>query len=325
MRKEPFTGDCKENSTGFKYDNELSFDDNMLDYRSHLSDFEKKNFDSTRQSKYWWTFGTCILYGLTAVILLLVGGLTTFGNNLLFNELYIFTMTYIIGTILIILILIYKVYSFDFPETIKNIGSDSLYCPDYWDSSLINVRTSGKHNKIGSDGKNTKYFGENNASNNFNLECSLKENSGIYNSTSLYENDTLRNKYGYKTSASNNSKLYIELSGDDSGNTGLSLENGDYEEFRKIAASMSGYTYNITELTLKKNNENAVTNYAGAYFDDLFENDNIIPLLCDKVYPLYMAKKDFEYSNSKGLTNFNKFRCAYSKTCGIPWTEVGCS
>lgn len=320
--KESFTSDCKKTSTGFEYNNELSFDENMLRYRSYLSEFEKNNFDINRQSKYWWTFSTCILYGSLALILLLFGSLTEYGNYLLFNELYIFIITYIIGTILIIIILIYKVYSFDFPDTNKKIDSDSLYCPDYWDSSIINPSTSGKHNMM-INNKYTKYFGTNSSDGDFNLECELKENSGIYNSNSLYANTYLRNKYGYKQSASDNSKLYVELIDGNSGNSGLSLNNGDYEEFRKIAASMAGYSYDINTKTLKKNNNNAIKNSQGNYFDD--GSLNTIPLVCDKVYPLYMAKKDFEYSNSKGLTNYNKFRCAYSKTCGIPWTEVGCS
>lgn len=324
--REPFTTDCNKTSTGFNYDDKLSFDENMLRYRSYLSDFEKNNFDNTRQSKYWWTFGTCILYGSLALLLLLFGSLTTYGNYLLFNELYIFIITYIIGTILIILILIYKVYSFDFPDTNKKVGSDSLYCPDYWDSSIINPKSTGKHNKMVGQ-EYTRYFGKNNSNNDFNLECSLKEDSGIYNSNSLIRNNYLKQEYGYKQSLSDNSKLYIDLVSGNSGKTGLSLNNGDYEEFRKIAASMAGYTYDITTSgqpgTLTRNNDNAIKNSQGQYFDA--GNANTIPLVCDKVYPLYMAKKDFEYSNSKGLTNYNKFRCAYSKTCGIPWTEVGCS
>ena len=145
--KESFTNDCKRtSSTGFQYNNDISFDENMKIYRSKLSDFEQTNFDNTRQSKYWWTFGTCILYGSVALLLLLFGSLTEYGNYLVFNELYIFIMTYIIGTILIIIILLYKVYSFDFIDTNKKLGSDSLYCPDYWDSSIIDVNSSSKYN-----------------------------------------------------------------------------------------------------------------------------------------------------------------------------------
>jgi len=325
--KESFTTDCKKTSIGFEYNEKLSFDENMSRYRSYLSEFEKNNFDTTRQSKYWWTFGTCILYGSLALILLLLGSLTTYGNYLLFNELYIFIITYIIGTILIIIILIYKVYSFDFPDTNKKVSSDSLYCPDYWDSSIINPKSTGNHNvKVGEDYK--RYFGKKNSNSDFNLECSLKEDSGIYDSQSLIRNNHLKTKYGYKEPPlGNNSKLYVNLEPGKSGQTGLSLNNGDYEEFRKIAASMAGYTYDIATFgelgTLSRNNDNAIKTTSNQYFDD--GNANIIPLICDKVYPLYMAKKDFEYSNSKGLTNYNKFRCAYSKTCGIPWTEVGCS
>jgi hypothetical protein len=321
---EKFGGDCDSTPKDFTYKNELSFDENMQLYRSFLSDFEKKNFDDDRQRKYWLTFGTCIIYGLIAVILLLFGSFTTYGNYLLFNELYIFIMTYIIGTIIIISILIYKVYSFDFPDVTKKIGSESLYCPDYWDSTIINVINTGRHNNK-EGGINKRYFGSDNPNSDFNLECSIKENSGIYNSNSLYNDSQLRNYYNYKMSASDNGKLFVELEEGNSGNTGLSLTNGDYEEFRKIAATLSGYSYDKKNKLLKKNNDNAFKDPATSKYYDESSTSNKIPLICDRVYPLYMAKKDFEYSKAKGLTNYNKFRCAYSKACGIPWTEVGCS
>ena len=329
MKSETFTSDCSstnERRDDFKYDDNESFDSNMLRYRGFLTEFEQKKFDFTRQTKYWWTYTTCIFYGLVAIIFLLIGGLTTYGNNILFNELYIFMMTYIIGTIFIIIILVYKVYSFNFPETRKEITSDALYCPDYWDSSLIK---RGLRNSV-EDGKNTHFFGKKNTESDFNLECQLKADEGIYNSNSLVTGFPGKYKSALcegDNCENNTSKIYVDLERDVPGVTGLSNETGEYEHFRKIAASMAGYTYTLgdgtTEATLEKNNANALKNSSGEYFDEA--PFLTIPLVCDKVYPLYMAKKDFEYSKENRLTSYNKFRCAYSKACGIPWTEVGCS
>jgi len=50
-----------------------------------------------------------------------------------------------------------------------------------------------------------------------------------------------------------------------------------------------------------------------------------IPLVCNRVYPLLLAAKDKELSkNSSGKYDENVLRCAYSKMCGIPWSDMNC-
>jgi hypothetical protein len=49
--------------------------------------------------------------------------------------------------------------------------------------------------------------------------------------------------------------------------------------------------------------------------------DNIAPLLCDTVYPKLLSK--FESYDIKNENN-NDIRCAYSKICGIPWSDLRC-
>jgi len=324
MKKELFSGDCKnENSNGFPgYDDKLTFDENMELYRSYLSEYEKENFDASRQNKYWLTFGTCILYGGLAIILLLFGGLTEYGNQLLFNELYIFIMTYIVGTIIIISILIYKVYSFDFTDTRKKVSLDSLYCPDYWNSILINPSTDSNYDaKEG--GRDKKFFGANAKKNDFSLECNIKQttdNKKTYDILNLLKNND--NSHYQIGKISNEDRLYVELNDTDGPSmTGLSNVNGDYKRFKKIIAPLAGYTYNTDNDTVTKNNDNRLKDTNGLDY----EGQTVVPLVCDAVYPLYMAKKDFEYANDNNLHTYNKFRCAYSKACKIPWTDVGCS
>lgn len=43
-----------------------------------------------------------------------------------------------------------------------------------------------------------------------------------------------------------------------------------------------------------------------------------IPLLCDNMYPLLLASDEDKYPNK------NSIRCAYSKICGIPWSDMNC-
>lgn len=51
---------------------------------------------------------------------------------------------------------------------------------------------------------------------------------------------------------------------------------------------------------------------------------NNLPLTCDRVYPLYLASKDVELSKDNSKLDQNVLRCAYSKICGVPWSDLNC-
>ena len=309
-----------EANNPFTYDDTMSFDENMLIYRGNLTEFERNQFDSNRQSKYWLTYTICIIYGIIAFIILILGMFSNWGKRVLFNELYIFVSTYIIGTIIIIIYLTYKVYTFGFPSLNKEIGYDASYCPDYWDSSITDY---DKYDIQGEDGTKKKYFGKSFNKSDFNLKCNIKKNTGVYTSNKLFTNsqndDTVPTFI--KGKGNNPSNIHIELEPSSTGDTGLNLET-DYKEFRKHAATMSGYKIGDDDV-MTANNDNVVRkNTTSTYADG---NEKNIPLQCDTVWPIYLANKDFKYAQDNGISDYNKFRCAYSKACNVPWTEAGCS
>lgn len=50
-----------------------------------------------------------------------------------------------------------------------------------------------------------------------------------------------------------------------------------------------------------------------------------IPLVCNRVYPLLLATQDKEISKATaGRYDENILRCAYSKLCGVPWSDMNC-
>lgn len=49
-------------------------------------------------------------------------------------------------------------------------------------------------------------------------------------------------------------------------------------------------------------------------------NANNIPLVCDQVYPLFLAYNEDENDNGNG----NELRCAYSRICNVPWSDMHC-
>jgi len=52
---------------------------------------------------------------------------------------------------------------------------------------------------------------------------------------------------------------------------------------------------------------------------------NTTPLLCNRLYPSYMAAIDNTLSaGTNGRVDSNVFRCAYSKLCKVPWSEMNC-
>jgi hypothetical protein len=312
---ENFSNSCSNNNSPdskFVYNDDISYDDNILIYRSKLNKYERNKFDSERKFNYRLTFTVSVIYGTIGLIILLLGSFTNWGNQLLFNELYYFTITYIIGTIIIILFLAYQVYSFDFPVLTKEIGYESQYCPDFWIS-----KTKNKNDEIIN---NIKDFDKN----AFNLECRLYKKKGNIPTENLYEIN--KEKYNYKLSSNTDitkQRLYIEINPSDPEhmNKLFKEDNEMNNTFLKAVASIAGYTYhpdtkNVTPTDPEMNYH---------LKNDQQQNfNNTVPLLVDRVYPLQFAQLDLEYSNKKNIHFSNKFRCKYAELTGLPWTDAGC-
>lgn len=332
MKIEPFTTSCKTDTTNsyeFKYDDSKSYHDNIDDYKNNLDDFSRSKFDHDRQKSYKLTYMTCIIYSVIAFGIIFIAALTDWGNNLFYNELYLFTMTFVVGSIIVISLLVYKVYSFDFPDLTKKITNDAYYCPDYWISRTINPNDYNIETPTdGEDGdtRTDKFFGDNNYS-HFNIECSL---SGIYDMNMLSNNQTLAEHYGYRTGNVNDTQVLfieIDLNGDLKSDlkrrSGLTQEE-EYFKFCQIAATMSGYTLKKTNsrIDFKRNNDKALS--VGGEYYDVASTDIKVPLICSRIYPLFMAHEDVNYANEHRSFSTTKFRCAFSKLTGIPWSQIGC-
>lgn len=63
------------------------------------------------------------------------------------------------------------------------------------------------------------------------------------------------------------------------------------------------------------------TEDAAAASADVLKN---IPLNCEKIYPMYLASVDNNINKTDRNMDNNLIRCAYSKICGIPWSDMNC-
>lgn len=330
-KKEGFANSCSNDDSGvFEYNDENTYKENLDRYRSTLTENERKIYDKNTQKTYKKTFWLCVIYALIALVILLIGLFSQWGNNVFFTELFAFVITYIIGTIIIISLLTWSIYSFDFPEIKKELKSDANYCPDYWNNDY------GNDDNLKDD--NEKYvFGEI-EENQFNIRCNINENT-IYTPLNIRAGPSEINQHntgGLRSYVVKNLDSIYNLDTDPSKSKNdelakLGLNEEEYKKFRKIMARTAGYNLVTDEVDasdnflMEKNNTKALMFDADIFYSDSGNTDHKVPVMCDRVYPKYMAIEDLEWAKEHKTDKLNTFRCAYSKTCDIPWTEAGCN
>lgn len=273
---------------------------------SMLTNQELKIYTSERLKKFKFTITVCIVYSIITILLLLLGLFTSWGNRVLYNDLFAFIITYILGTIFIIVYMSNEIYNFKPTKFDNNMGYDAEMCPDYWTLENVNEK-----NYI--DNKGKSYFNSSINTNHFRYKCVMDNKLFPINKIAEMDKNKLNDKKNYALSPDN--KLYVKLS--DKKNVGIANDT-DFENFKTYAANMNGYTYKDGRLV--NNNDNSLKGTNNQYFN----NDTNVPLSCDTVYPLYLSVIDKDNVSKNPNDPSNKYRCAYAKTCGIAWTEAGC-
>lgn len=276
---------------------------------SSLNDEQKQEYLSERLKKFWLTIIVCCIYAVISLALLLVAVFTTWGKRVLYSEMFAFVITFILGTTVVILFLSNEIYKFKPTKAINNVGYDAQICPDYW--NLQNVPDNQINPK---DASGKTYFKNANNTNQFKYKCVL--DGTVIPPKNFKEQDALKSDSQKKKYVLNtNNRLYVPLS--NKAQIGVNSDE-DFDKFKGYAATMSGYSY--TNNRLEKNSDTSLQSLASNEF-----NENNVPLACDTVYPMYLADIDRQNVEKNPSEPSNKYRCAFAKACGIPWTEAGCS
>jgi hypothetical protein len=50
----------------------------------------------------------------------------------------------------------------------------------------------------------------------------------------------------------------------------------------------------------------------------------VLPMVCDSTYPMFLASRDEITNKTNPKFDNNTFRCAYSKICKVPWSDMNC-
>lgn len=375
-----------------------------------LSNYDMAIYNDKKKKVFWGTIAICIIYTIIALIMFFGSYTSNTFKNVLLNRFYVFTIIFIIGTIMIVAYLYYQVYNFK-PIKINRANKyEVLSCPDYWRLEKVNITDN-----------NSNAFDSNISKQLFSYRCVM--DSKIFNKTDVAKNLIVKgdpspyqlrvtdisptddlitneninlNDYGnslYAPSSnvmvSSNLLKYAKNNNYAPGlllhhnmimnNYSYDMQNSTkpYEFTADPDNANILYKYNITNanpnqyendlnvynLKYKKDNSvNAMFNAAESPFVNLNINKadgtlktyqfstgstaanakagttgavagtrvtptnplNRVPIVCDKLYPLYLATADKELNKMDPNIDENLNRCAFSKACNIPWSDLNC-
>tara|TARA_B100000401_G_scaffold362117_1_gene259853 strand:- start:18 stop:917 length:900 start_codon:yes stop_codon:yes gene_type:complete len=287
----------------------------------------------TKQLKYNAFMGTiaiCVVYAIIALAMILYINLTEQGKAL-YSDLKPFALTFIFGTLFIIMVVTLMVVYWEPEQATKKEISDvlrnPLSCPDYY--TLSNVDPIGDANTVGKDtlvafSSNIKYNKDNGRSEYNIIGETDPVDLGNYiidadNSNIVAHHRCIADPEIYITDPLKGKSKTEFISGDITNhkdNTGIDGLNANQKKALASFTTMYGgnNSGNIIDHSLSANDYGSYPSKSLSTYD------------CSKVYPEYLAQLDAkEYINNNETGPQNLHRCEWAKACGVPWTSAGCS
>jgi len=306
------------------------------------NDKELKLFEQEKMDLYKGTFVVCIVYGLSAIILLVLILFTDGGKEFIYDKFAPAVVTYIIGSLIIILYLLNSIYTIR-PRRIGNdMDSDnSIMCPDFW--KLEKVKDADKpilidNNRTSGD-PNTYIIPEITRDADKNIQYKCVYDKEVYGDTrKLLETkrgitgDTTNIIAGFNNVA--NAIAYA-------GNPQASVLSPDYivkipkdvettnvKGLKSYAKFAGGYTSNYASILDDTTNKISLRPAANEYLTPstseeqkkaIYMNyETKTPLICNQVYPQVLGILDSKTKEE------NEISCEYAKQCGISWSSLNC-
>jgi len=169
----------------------------------NLSEYDIKINQLKYNDMFYGTFFVCVVYAIVAIAILLGSYFNETIRDIFFNQFIIFTVIFILGSVIIISILIYYISNYQ-PKKTKFINNyDTFSCPDYWNMVILD------------DSYINKNFDSNLSTNYFKYKCVLNPN--IYNKLNIYKNIDVINSnlnYGLTNNLLSASNLNSTINGD---------------------------------------------------------------------------------------------------------------
>jgi len=267
-----------------------------------LTEKESKDFNDKKFAAFQGTMILCGVYATVAIILLVLINYTTYGTDIIYNKFLPFVATYVFGAILIIIYLVIVIYELQ-PTKNRTLEDNDIICPDYWKIKELTPQ------EIDYIKQNTSSNINNMTDDEIRYKCEIDKN---ITPLSNYKNTNKQLISGYKKNylSTGNDKnkpnyLYVNYNDDND-------EMRKYAQFAGIYKKENGAGYNTINVNSLSSNLN-ITNR----IESISSSTTGYPLICNEVYPQYLAKLDEKDGG-------NKNRCEYAKKCNIAWNDVGC-
>tara|TARA_Y100000389_G_scaffold205100_1_gene263159 strand:- start:5952 stop:6791 length:840 start_codon:yes stop_codon:yes gene_type:complete len=270
-------------------------------------------------NKYNVFMGTimiCIVYAVIALGILLFSYFSETGKNLFVEQLKPFIITFVIGTLLVIIVMTSLVIDWK-PEEKDKIKVKSIQginsCPDYWNSD------KQTKDKIDNMVANLEYVDDATtpAFNVLDSTTLTGTDKGFYDDK--VDKKLLKNKCNYDEDVY---KTYVSSTDDKPGDTTDGWKKNDIYSTQLTSGNLEGDDQKtFVKAMLHMSAPESVSTVVG---EDTKVTKST-PLKCDRVFPEYLEKLDAEeYADNNFQGKSNKFRCEYAKVCGVPWTSAGC-
>jgi len=314
-------------------------DEEVLNFKAN--DKELQLFEQEKMDLYKGTFVVCLVYGLSAVLLLALVLFTDWGKDFIYDKFAPAVITYVFGSLIIIIYLLYSIYTIKPRRIGKDIDNDNnIKCPDFW--KLNTTSDNAKYAMININ-KISPALTDINDTENTNLQYYCEYDEAVYGNKRDFLNmkKELGNNFhgGYKTlsEAKTNEvsktaipEYIVKLPTYDSNNIGL-------VELKKYARFTGAYGGTKTPATGKLDDTTtdtykssipkvAFSSYYGSSGDGSTADntlyttyENNAPLVCNKVYPQVLGILDNK--QKKG----NEVSCEYAKQCDISWSSLNCN
>lgn len=293
---------------------------------------ELKLFEQEKLELYKGTFVVCLVYGLSAILLLLIILFTKWGKEYIYDKFAPAVITFIGGSLIIIISLISSIYNIKPRKIGKDIESDNnIMCPEYWKLEKVSAPMKQEmilNNNIDSN----KIIPEINSDRNANIQYRCVYDKNVYGKTDEYlkmNNDISKIKYypGFNSSnialksvTNKNTKItpeYIVSIPDSNSKTFKELK-----KYAKFSGAYSGTNSNIFDnlnTNVLKVGDSSYLSTAGSDKSAVMaQYETNAPLICNIVYPQVLGVLD---SKTKAG---NEVSCEYAKQCGISWSSLNC-
>lgn len=305
------------------------------------NDRELRLFEQEKMELYKGTFVVCIVYGLSAFILLVVILFTEWGKEFIYDKFAPAVITYIVGSLIIILYLLNAIFSIKPRKVGTDFDSDSnIMCPDFWKLENVDsaTRTAIIANNEIVDGKG-KIIPSFTSELNTNLQYRCVHDPQVYGATkelmamknAMDSSGTSPYMAGFKkiADASSHNARGIKSTLKPDYIVKATANKGDtFEDLKKYAKFSGAYgatandkINNAADMTTLKIAKTGYLSTAVGTVTDVSvktKYNGDAPLICNVVYPQILGVLD------KDTKEKNEVSCDYAKQCGVSWSSLKC-